>query len=202
MPWDAALAVAALTHVGSTGHWSIAAAIAAVFAAGFTGAYVVITWRLLRATKEQFKSERRAYVAVTVRSDLNASGQNVIVLRVENAGRLRAEGLKLQVDAMVPLRQRASRGDEVMQYINQVPLFTSGVPCLNAGEHHDLVLGQLVDYLGRRASKDAPAPIPETFTVTSTYTTLGTEVTEETRLDLDSLVGGAIPLDKQSFNSA
>jgi hypothetical protein len=160
---------------------AVVAAVAAVLAAAFTCWYALTTRSLLRLSRFQFDADRRAYVQVTIRTE-RVPNQSVIVLEVRNVGKLRAENVGLSLDQDIHINLQGYTG-----LLNERPLFTSRLPVLTPGQHFTYMLGDF------RALEAGHSVLPESFTVTASYKTLGKDREEVSMMQVEQLRGTALP---------
>lgn len=154
--------------------WSAASAIAGIGVLLVTSIYAWLTHRLAKASEYQSWSSSRARVIVSVGT--NQGGQ-LFYLECSNVGLSPAENLMLSIDR--PLYQKLSGQLE----ISEAPLFANGLRSFAPGQPISFALGVSHEWLDRKTDRDLH---PNIFEITARYESLGKQVEDTFKFDLES----------------
>jgi len=155
-----------------------------------TVAYVIVTYRILRANqrvvtvmKEQLEASLRPYIVV---STFITTGNLIICLKISNTGKMTAENLELTWDR--DFYQYGRKEDnynlkKAYAFQNVIETFVPGA--------------ELLFYLGMGfqifADDTDPKLTPPQFTITATYSYSDKKVSEQTTINLETYRKTSLP---------
>ncbi|MDT8303472.1 MAG: ABC transporter permease [Sedimentisphaerales bacterium] len=147
-----------------------------------TIAYVIVTWRILKANcqavkvmRDQLEASIRPYI---VPSTFLVPGNRMICLRICNTGKAIAEKLQLKLDK----DYYPSRENQEEEYnLRNIYAFTEEIKTFSPG-------AELIFYLGTGNDifKEDNQRRPRQFTITATYNFLEKPLSEEVVVDLEA----------------
>ena len=159
-----------------------------------TGAYAIVTYRILRANqatvaavREQVEAAVRPYITVGVGFP---TGSPVFTLRVRNNGQTTARDLRLTMDrSFIQFGSKNSPRD-----VSTFGAFQEAIPSFPPGTELSYPLTIAYAFFGPQVDYEMT---PRIFKVTATYAFGSSVVTEETTIDLNSFSMTSIPPDPE-----